>query len=354
MKRILIILSFVFALTANAQTGDTLDNGLTIDNFYLFGGLEMYYTYDFNDPASQNRPGFEYSHTRHNQISLNTGIFGFAFEDERLRSKFGLVFGDYSMSNYAAEPTGLQNILEANIGIKVSKDLWFDVGVFGSHIGAEAAFGPDNPTLTRSIVANSSPYFESGAKLTYAPSKKWKFAALALNGWQNIQENNTNKALGTQIMFTPNKNLLFNYSTFYGEGYNDPANNTRRFFNNFYTVINVNDSTDITLQTDFGVEEGNPWYGFTLIGRQWIIPNLAWVGRVEYFVDPNEIVYVTGTPSGFEVGAISIGVDYRIYHGVVWRNEIKALFSPDEIFEEGSGVSNRDVMFTTSLSFKFN
>jgi len=353
-KVVLILLSLMtFASFANGTDSTGVDS-LNIRNLYLFGGVDMYYLYDFNEPYSQSRPGFEYSHTRANQMSMNTGIFGFGYEDNKVRGKIGLIFGDYANSNYAGEPVGLRNIMEAVVGFNFAPRLWFDAGVFGSHIGFEAAFGPENPTLTRSIVANSSPFFETGAKLTYTPSEDWVFTALVLNGWQNIQDNNANKALGTQITFKPKSNITLNSSTFLGEGYNNPDTTKIRFFHNFYTLIDVNDSIHIAFQFDCGVEEGNGWYGFTLIGRQDITNRLIMVGRVEYFKDKSQITYVTNTPNGFEVGGASVGVDYKITHNVLFRTEAKVLFSPDDIFEKGTGVHNQDVVWTTSLSFNFN
>jgi hypothetical protein len=52
------------------------------------------------------------------------------------------------------------------------KTLWLDAGIFGSHMGFESALSIDNPTLTKSFVAENSPYYWSGAKLTYHIGEK--------------------------------------------------------------------------------------------------------------------------------------------------------------------------------------
>ncbi len=36
--------------------------------------VEAYYHYDFNKPADNNRPGFIYSHNRHNEFNLNLAL----------------------------------------------------------------------------------------------------------------------------------------------------------------------------------------------------------------------------------------------------------------------------------------
>ncbi len=88
-----------------------------------------------------------------------------------------------------------------------------------SHIGLESAIGKDNWTLTRSLLAENSPYFESGVKLSYTTNNnKLTVSALALNGWQRITrlEGNSLMSWGSQIFYKPTENLTLNYSTFIG------------------------------------------------------------------------------------------------------------------------------------------
>ncbi len=355
MRKILTLL--IATLTygvAISQTDSTTVDSFNVKGLSIYGGVDVYYLYDLNEPESKNRPGFEYSHTRHNQFSVNTGVLGFNYEANKVRSNFGIVFGDYAMSNLSAEPLGYQNLYEANVGVKIIDRLWFDVGIFESHIGTESALSWKNHTLTRSIVANSSPYFETGAKLTYnTKNEKWLFSALALNGWQNIKDNNENKAFGSQISFMPKDGMTINYSGFVGNPYNDDSTNATRVFNDFYVMFDVADSTFITFQFDYGIEEGQDWYGFTFIAKQMFSERYSMVGRVEYFQDYNELIYVTGTPNGFDLAALSIGMGYKVTNNVLFRTEAKMLFSADDIFEYRSGTSNQDVVITSSLSFNF-
>jgi hypothetical protein len=80
---------------------------------------------------------------------------------------------------------------------------------FASHIGFESAIGKDCWNLTRSILADNSPYYESGAKLSYtSKNEKWFISGLILNGWQRIQrvEGNNLPAFGHQLTFKPIQN----------------------------------------------------------------------------------------------------------------------------------------------------
>lgn len=158
--------------------------------FTCQGYGELYYNYNFNNKTARENPGFLYSHKKLNQPSINLAFVKANYQSKRLRSNVALMAGDYSKYNLSAEPTWAQPILEANLGVKLShaKNIWLDAGVLPSHIGFESAISADCWTVTRSILAENSPYFETGIKLSYtSPSEKWNVAGLVLNGWQRIQ-----------------------------------------------------------------------------------------------------------------------------------------------------------------------
>ncbi|MFI5238151.1 MAG: porin, partial [Ignavibacteriales bacterium] len=63
IKSILIFIALLFFGNTFAQDDSEI-------NFNF--GLESYFLYDFNIPANKELPSFLYSHTRHNEISINT------------------------------------------------------------------------------------------------------------------------------------------------------------------------------------------------------------------------------------------------------------------------------------------
>ncbi|MBC8110134.1 MAG: porin, partial [Verrucomicrobia bacterium] len=181
MKKILLIaVSMLTISISNAQTDSTKSN-LTFSGY-----IETYYLYDFNNPSDHNRPGFVYSHNRHNEFNLNLGFVKANYDDGKVRGNLALAVGSYMNANYIAEPGVLKNIFEANVGVKISenKSLWVDAGIFASHIGFESAIGKDCWNMSRSILADNSPYFETGAKISYTSDNgKWFLSGLVLNGW---------------------------------------------------------------------------------------------------------------------------------------------------------------------------
>lgn len=169
MKRIgflqLLLLGTLPALAQDSTASDPLS---------ITGYTEIYYQYDFNKPADGKRPGFIYNHNRHNEVNLNLGYLKASYNGKNSRVNLAAAAGTYMNANYSAEPGVLKNIQEANAGLRVSKkqNIWLDAGILPSHIGFESAVSKDCPTLTRSLLAENSPYFETGAKLTYTGKKE--------------------------------------------------------------------------------------------------------------------------------------------------------------------------------------
>lgn len=336
----------------------------TAITFSVSGYAEPYYGYDLNQPADNNRPGFVYAHNRHNEFNVNIAFLKASLNAQRVRGNLALMAGTYANANLAAEPKTLQNVFEANAGAKLSKnhELWVDAGIFASHIGFESAVGKDCWTLTRSILADNSPYYESGAKISYTTANgKWFFSALALNGWQRIQRVPGNSALsgGWQITFKPTARVTLNSSGFIGT---DKPDSTRlgRTFQNFYGIFQLSNAFGLTLGFDSGWEENtrpgesaNFWYSPVLIGRYAVNDRVALAARIEYYVDENGVIIATGTPNGFKTLGLSANLDVQLHKNALWRIEGKWYNSEDEIFLNDNKPSNTNVVLTTALAVWF-
>ncbi|HEX8333409.1 MAG TPA: outer membrane beta-barrel protein, partial [Segetibacter sp.] len=116
MKKILLAATTFITTASLAQDSLTTTNPLIISGY-----IESYYTYDFNKPADNNRPGFIYSHNRHNEFNLNLGFIRGSYTTNKVRGNLALAAGTYMNANYAAEPGVLKNIYEANAGFKIGK-----------------------------------------------------------------------------------------------------------------------------------------------------------------------------------------------------------------------------------------
>ncbi|SEI52038.1 Putative beta-barrel porin-2, OmpL-like. bbp2 [Dyadobacter sp. SG02] len=361
MKKFLLMASVLaFFQTAQAQ-----DSTGTAPSFTVSGYLEAYYNHDFNRPKNNTAPSFLYNFNRAGEVNLNLGFIKGAYTSERVRANLALAVGTYMNANYAAEPGVLRNIYEANAGIKLAKkaNLWLDAGIMPSHIGFESAIGKDNWALTRSLVAENSPYFESGAKLNYTTDDgKLYLAALYLNGWQRIQrvDGNTTPALGTQVTYKPSAAVTLNYSTFIG---NDKPDSVRqmRYYHNVYGIFQLSEQWGVTAGFDYGTERkekgsssSNHWLVPVMIVRYSPTSKINVAARGEYFQDEKGVIIATGTPQGFKTWGFSANLDYAVMQNVLWRIEARTLSSKDAIFTERSGPTSKNNSFvTTSLAVSF-
>lgn len=336
---IALILSWTSSLVASGQTDSTTNQPPKIT---LTGFTDIYYGYDFNQPVTGFRQPFLYNHNRHNEFNMNLGIIKLGVEHQQYRANFALQSGTYAQDNYAAEQGLLKNVFEANIGIALNnkKNLWLDAGIFPSHLGFESAISVDNLTLTRSLCAENSPYFLSGAKLTFNPSNKVELATIVTNGWQRIQRlpGNSMTSFGTQVIIKPTDNININWSTFIGT--DDPDSTRRmRYFNNVYTQISFSNKVQVIAGFDIGVQQQSKnssqydiWFTPTLIGQLTISDNWKTAIRAEYFQDETGIIIPTGTPNGFNTTGLSWNLDYLPNEVIACRIESRLLRSKDKIF----------------------
>ncbi len=343
----------LFALKAQEVKSNTLK---------ISGFAEVYYQYDSNNPESNMRPGFVYSHHRNNEVNINLAFIKANYETENLRANLALATGTYMNANYSEEQGVLKNIYEASIGFKISKNknLWIDAGVFPSHIGFESAVVKDNWTLTRSIAAENSPYFETGAKISYTSDNgKWLMSGLILNGWQRIQQvdGNSIPSFGHQLTYTPNEKLTINSSSFVG---NDKPDSIRqmRYFHNLYGIYTINKNWAVRAGFDIGAEQKykgsgsyNIWYTPVLIAPT---EKLSVAARTEYYHDRSGVKITAGTDYGFQMLGYSLNFDYRILPNLLWRTEIKNLSTREGLFiNRRNELEKNSCSVVTSLSAGF-
>lgn len=361
MKKVTFCAALLFSFQAWSQDEDKEVPKPTLS---LGGYVETYYQYSFNKPPDNNRPGFIYSHNRHNEFNLNLGYVKASYSAERARANLALAAGTYMNANYAAEPGVLKNIFEANAGFKLGKksDLWLDAGIFPSHIGFESAVSKDCWTLTRSILADNSPYYEAGAKLTYnSPNKQWTLAALALNGWQRIQRVNGNSLMsaGTQVQFRPTGRTTLNYSTFIGTDKPDSARLIRSY-HNFYGQFQLSEKIGLILGLDIGLEEkpgnasgSNTWYSPVAILKYALNDHWSMAGRYEYYADKNGVIVSSSQPGGFKVTGLSLNLDHKPAENILVRLEFRNFSGDQPQFIKNNLPSKTESTITGSIALSF-
>jgi hypothetical protein len=298
----------------------------------LSGYVETYFLYDFHHQNESNLPGYFYSYSRNQEVNLNIGYLMASYEHDRTRANFGLMAGTYSRYNLAHEPPEFRNILEANVGVQLHKkqEIWLDAGVLPSHIGFEGVRGMDCLNLTRSMMAENSPYYLAGLRASFlSENKRWYASLSYLNGWQRMYRlaGNTTPAFGHQLMFTPNDRLTINSSSFVGSEYPD-IQRRMRYFHNFYVDYSVLERLRFIVGFDYGMEQiakrsdnFESWHSAIAIAQIRITEKFAFAGRYEQFIDHANII-ISNHPF-FEGKGYSFNLDYNISPSSIFRMELR-------------------------------
>ncbi|MEP6764688.1 MAG: outer membrane beta-barrel protein [Gemmatimonadaceae bacterium] len=339
------------------------------------GFVDGYYAWDFGRPTNFDRSFaggalFTTQPARHNEFNVNLAYVALRLDGARIRGRIALQAGTSVQFNYSGEPTNGQvsgaslarNIQEAFVGVMVSPNIWIDGGIFYSHMGMEGWASRDNPTYTRSLVADYSPYYQSGVRATWAATSKLTAQLDIVNGWQNISENNNGKGAGVRLDYAKSSSTTFSYYNLVSQ----EAGTRLRVFNGVGAKSTVGRTT-LLGQFDFGMQDNSNgsggsanWYGVTAIVRQQITPTVAISGRVERFDDQHQIIIATGsvdaqTNGPFRANGASIGLDWSPQRRLAWRSELRAFQNTSAVFPNGSAnsPSKNNAMVVSSLALTF-
>jgi|688.fasta_scaffold04082_12 hypothetical protein len=346
MKFFISFLLFLAFFSIRSQ--DTIQPGKITTSVYL----EAYYGFDEAGALRENRPGFLYNHTRINRPAINLAFLRSAYVISRFRMNVAFMTGTYAARNLAAEDPIFRNLFEANLGVALDKQerIWLDVGVMPSHIGMESAVGWENPTLTRCLVSENTPYYESGAKLSLkSKSGQWYIALLGLNGWQRIMvDGGILPGGGTQLTFDNGK-CKINHSTFIGDVSPDKKYLTR-VYQNLYATYRLNEQLTLIGGFDFGMQQNltnkgtwenwHTWFGMVRFAAN---EKIAFSLRAEQFVDPGQLVAVVNPrdsdTGGASLYSASLNGDYKYNKNLMMRLELKHIGSSNDVkigFERGN------------------
>ncbi len=354
-----------------------------------FGGFfDGYYAYDFGRPPTTDRSFaggalFTTQPARHNEFNVNLAYVEAKLDAPRYRGRLAVQFGTSVQDNYIGEarngvvsgPTVQQYLQEATAGYKLGKNLWVDGGIFFSNMGMESWISRDNPTYTRSLVADYSPYYSAGVKFTYTATSKLTVRMDVVNGWQNISENNSGKGAGVRLDYAPDANSTLSYYNLF----TDEAGNLLRTFNGVGAKvtrgpITVLGEADVgTQRRPNGASGSSSWYGLLAVLRGQITSNVALVGRVERYADPDQVILSTGSRNvplattdgagavasvanpAFRGDGASVGVDVSPVPRVLFRTELRGFRNRDAVFPNGKSGDPRkaDGFVVTSMALTF-
>jgi hypothetical protein len=359
MKFSMTLILFAIALLARSvHAAEEIQNGL----HPTYGGfIDTYFGLSTTPPKNFDRQ-YTTQALREDEFNLNLAFLEAKIESDRVHGRLALQAGTSVQNNYASEPTNgvtsgsslSRNIQEAYAGYRAGAKTWIDAGIMFSHLGLESFISRDNPVYTRSLVADFSPYYQSGVRITHEWNEKWSGQFLILNGWQNISETNRDKAIGTQLTFTLSPTLSLSYNTFFGKDVGF------RQFHDLVAKYSVNSNWNLSAQVDYGHQDqtltstnGASWHGFTLISRHALDASHFLAIRLENYDDSSNVIVATPNNDPFRAWAVSIGLDTNLTTALVWRSEAREIFADHAIYLTRAQNENHELFLVSSLGFSF-
>lgn len=280
-------------------------------------------------------------------LALNLVYLNMAYECRRLFFRGGLMGGTYAWENLASEPPLLRHVQEACVGWKPGINGRTEVlaGIFPSHIGAETMRGLDGYTLTRSLQADNSPYYESGIQVRFtSPDGKHRGAFLLLNGWQRmaVPSRYRSPAFGHSFSYMGHSWKLGSHS-FIGPAHQDSPRSLR-IFHNFQVETTFGAHFSLLAVLDVGwapFTAGGWWWSPTLMARFVPWPKLRLAIRSEWYQDPGRVITPPSLPFALELGGLSLNLDWRLTPVLWWRTECRSFWAPQPIFYKEDDVPTR-------------
>lgn len=364
-------LVFIFTAPTQAQISNT---GMTdrvdsveLGKLVISGFVDAYLGTNFNQSTNGNRM-YSVSQTRVNETNINLAFVDFKYQNHKVRLKFTPGFGTYVDANYASEKGSIKNLIEANVGVKLSnkKEVWLDAGVLGSPFTNETAISKDHFMYTRSMAPEYVPYYLAGARLTYPLTTKLTGYAYVLNGWQQIYDQNNSLSFATQLEYKSAKNFLINWDTYVGnEKSTISPDNRMRYFSDVYAIINLNKKWSATTCVYAGLQQRTDSITQKLNNKTWWQANLVvkyifnqhhnLAARIEYFEDMNHVVTNSETfaVKGFNSYSAGLCFNKKITDNALFRLEGRHFFSNRNVYLKNNTPTNTSTLLITNLTVWF-
>ncbi len=325
-----------------------------------FSGLvDGYYDVNFNHPASGNNVNRNFD-VRANSFSLNMAklVMEHAPDPVGFRIDFG--FGRAFDIFHASEPLTdgkdiMRHIMQAYVSLKPKNGagFQFDFGKFATSAGAEVTETHLNWNYSRGFLYANGPYYHFGARVSKPITPYWTGGFQLVNGWNNVEDNNSGKTIGlTSALNSKKISLLNNYyvgpeKTGTNEGY-------RHFFDSVL-LLNPSDKANFFINYDYGVDKGikgtkggnRPFYGIAFAGHFTANSWLSISPRYEFYNDIGGLI----TLQKQRLNSFTMTAEAKMTKGFLTRLEYRRDWSNKPYFDRGNELANHKNQNTILVGF---
>ncbi|KOY87135.1 hypothetical protein AD998_14145 [bacterium 336/3] len=263
----------------------------------IIGGyVDAYYGFYTDSVGNNNFQKFPTIAPRSGTFGINIVQLSARYSSEKVRGIFTLHYGDIPASAWSPTYNFLQ---EANVGIRIVKDLWIDAGFFRTHLGCESIQPRENINAGVALTTYYDPYFLSGVKLSYKPTENLMLQLNAFNGYNTFVQINNRKTYGATMVYEANENFMCSYNALLShESPDNQEIKQTRFYQDFFFIYKK-PKVDIAFELNFGVQTNSRlkdstqtafMFSTSLIGKYKFKKNIGVFGRSEIFQDNDDML----------------------------------------------------------------
>lgn len=281
-----ILLMFIFLMNVE-MLSQTATEGLVIKTS---GYIDSYYATDNDQSVSlgnDNRKRLTALNVKKDQFDINMAQMTFDGVYNDFKFKTTLNFG--SLSRFAFPSGQLNNIQEANVGVKLTNDVWLEGGLFLTHIGSEQVTPKDNWLSSHSLLTNFQPFYQQGVKFSYQVDSNLSTQVMLLNGYNTFEDNNQNKTLGYFVNYNLDSDYNISLAGVIGNEQPNTQTSVTRVYNNFVIGMNIDEDIKTKLTFDICNEGTKTMLGAFYSMRYTISEKFSTSMRLEYFDDRDGI-----------------------------------------------------------------
>ena len=324
-----------------------------------FSGLvDGYYSLNFQHPSTRNNVLRNFD-VRANEFSLNMAKLELSVDPSPIGARLDIGFGRRlgrfpcdrtarpGSRHHAPDPTSIYQRQAFQLGwipVRFRKVLHkcrsrVDGNTFGFN-------------YSRAFMYANGPYYHFGARMSKPVAGPWTVGVQVVNGWNNVEDNNSGKTIGITSALAGRKVSLFN--TYYVGPEKAGTNDGYRHF--FDTVLNINPTNKIStyINYDIGVDKDSPlnggnknWYALGLAGRFQVSTAWALAARYEIYNDIDGLI----TTKAQKLQEFTGTLEFKIAQGFLTRLEYRRDHSNIPFFDRGNEPGSGNNQTTLLLGF---
>ena len=341
-------------------------------SFTIDGYVDVYYNFstDSLSRLPDRTDQFSTFGPRVNQVGLNMARLSSIYTSDRIRGTISLFYGDINYSWDSEFP----QLHEANVGVRIADRLWFDAGVFSTHIGTEVLLPRDNMMSSLALGTFHEPFFMKAGILSYDFSDKVSGKLVLANDYYTLArgQNSNNLAYGLGLIVKPTETLTLSYTNLIDDQAAIGSDTSQwRYYNNLY-IAYTTEKLLLAFGTDFAYQENTKVtsegkltsttaFNFEVEGKYYFVPKAAAYGRFDYFTDEDGILSATIQQKNLQVRglnaqSITLGGEFKPTDQSYIRLEGRYLWadSQQQWFKTLNGNPTHErfsVLFTFGFSF---